>query len=132
IDLVKKHPGSCEFHSNLAYSYKNSATRISQRLSNQTSAANGTIGYAMVPRVGWLAVFLRPEAVFPLNAFNSCLRQKSLLEIRDSARLAVAELKQALEIEPKRVDYIPILHEALLDLSRAELDLRSYADVAII
>jgi serine/threonine protein kinase len=129
-DLVRQFPAACEYHSNLAYSSKTLATRHGQRLFNQTSSNAGMLGQGSLEKLGFIAPLLNPETITPLVPLTKYLAQKYLLNARVQARCAIAEMKRALEIEPRRADYIPRLHEFLLDLANIELLLRSYLDVA--
>lgn len=129
-ELVKKYPESCEFHSNLAYSYKNLGTRINQRLFNRSASSDGKIGLGTLMPIGLLATSLCPPGGTPLNLITEYLRQKTLLDAREPARLAVQEMKKARELEPRRVDYVPKLNEFLKDLANSEMLFRSYEAVA--
>jgi eukaryotic-like serine/threonine-protein kinase len=143
-DLTKRYPDSCEYHSNLAFTYKNIGTRIYQRISPEAPYLPRMIGTATLVSLESISSLIcmggcpnlasemaLASTVFANSVLSSeYLRQKTLHEAREPARRAVQEMKTALEIEPRRVDYLLILHDALKDLANAELEVRSHAEVA--
>jgi serine/threonine protein kinase len=144
LDLVKRHPDSCDFHSNLAFTYKNLGTRIYQRLSKNSPLNGGIFATAVLASASSAAGLLDVLSVLPPSSIAACLgylvadsaqaaeiaRQAMLRAALDPARRSVDELKKALEIEPRRADYVTELHKALIDLAQTEIELLSYQSAA--
>ena len=143
-ELSAQFPGTCEYHSSLAQTLKNLATRIDLRRNPDSPDFFGMRGTAMLLSVGSISSLPGREGVPPLGSglalastvlANSLLsaefvRQRTLHQVLDLATKAVREMKKALEIEPRHVDYLPMLHAALMDLAKAELEFRAHAKVA--
>ena len=144
-DLVKRFPDSCEFHSNLSNTYKNIATSIDERLLPNSPFDWGMVGVgtgfgesSMAQLICGPPARLR-RRLFTWHACSptrlsfpkACAwTQSSRWQARELARRAVEEMKRALEIEPRREDYLPVLHRELLDLANADIRLRDHASVA--
>ena len=144
-DLVKKFPDDGEYHSNLSNMYKNLGTFIDQRSLSRSHSdlMNGT---ATLLSVAFMAQLFCQDAGLlsaspmtlagtvivnsRLNSESLRVNPKAVLEAREPARRAVEEMKRALELEPRREDYLSMLHSALKALANTELRLREHASVA--
>jgi tetratricopeptide (TPR) repeat protein len=146
-DLVKKFPDNCEYHSNLSNTYKVLATRIDRRRLSQmlpyalemystgtlvsaASVAQLDAQGACAPSGTAMNLACAALAAAALNAEGLRKNPQMIQRALEPARRAVKELRKALELEPRRVDYLAVLKDGLIDLGITELKLKSHVNVA--
>ena len=146
-DLVKRFPDNGEYHSNLSYTFGVLATRIDRKRTSPKSpyvlgmnGAGTLVSVASVAQLYGQGAFAPSatamnlacpvQAAAALNSESLLLSPQMIQNALEPARRAIEEIRKALELEPRRVDYLHVLQDALKDLGNTELLLRSHASVA--